>query len=607
MADVMQPFDVGLHDANVAGPLPLQISNATQQAYISELLSFNLERLHKEPELLRVDGDRIRRQMQEVAVGHYRAFITAADAVQNITHEITSVDGHLKTLIAEIPNLIIGCNDFMDDAQKILEKRQLNRTLLANHSSLLDLLEIPQLMDTCVRNGNYDEALDLEAFVTKLATMHSRLPVIQSLDADVRQTTQTLLAQILQRLRSNIPLPECLRVIGYLRRLAVFNEHEIRLQFLRCREAWLVGIIDDLDQSNPYEYLKRMADCHRVHLFDVVMQYRAIFSDDTSGHEENTDGGLLYSWAMHRISSHLNVLRDVLPQINEGPNLAIILDQCMYCGMSLGRVGLDFRGLLPPLFESSVHNLFVRNMSVTVDNFQHVLDSHRWVPLPRVTLGRASSLDHSPDDVAPPYSIMEHPPLAAFVNGVLAALNELRHCAPINLKATLALELQCALQSVSNSLLRYNATRIVKASEKTLFLTMCRAFIEVVCPYCTLCFGKCYSGGSVLIQTNIVLEGVRKLVSTYSYSKDIRNENQMGSFDLDSLRQNLPSSGSSGEAANGGIQHANANGNDNHIDNGHVGTVLEDGVVAHKSAVDEAAEEQISDSNCPTDVQVLEP
>lgn len=100
-------------------------------------------------------------------------------------------------------------------------------------------------------------------------------------------------------------------------------------QFLRCREAWLVGIIDDLDQSNSYEYLKRMADCHRVHLFDVVMQYRAIFSDDTSGHEENTDGGLLYSWAMHRISSHLHVLREVLPQITEGPNLAIILDQCM--------------------------------------------------------------------------------------------------------------------------------------------------------------------------------------------------------------------------------------------------------------------------------------
>lgn len=101
------------------------------------------------------------------------------------------------------------------------------------------------------------------------------------------------------------------------------------LQFLKCREVWLKGIIDDLDQSNPYEYLKRMADCHRVHLFDVVMQYRAIFYDDTSGHEENTDGGLLYSWAVHRISTHLHVLQSVLPRITEGPNLAIILEQCM--------------------------------------------------------------------------------------------------------------------------------------------------------------------------------------------------------------------------------------------------------------------------------------
>lgn len=87
------------------GPLPLQMSNPSQQAYISELLSFNLERLHKEPELLRVDGERIRRQMQEVAVGHYRAFIAAADAVQNITHEITAVDEHLKTLVS--PNVIL--------------------------------------------------------------------------------------------------------------------------------------------------------------------------------------------------------------------------------------------------------------------------------------------------------------------------------------------------------------------------------------------------------------------------------------------------------------------------------------------------------------------
>ncbi|KAI3814812.1 hypothetical protein L1987_14457 [Smallanthus sonchifolius] len=236
-------------------------------------LSFTLDRLHKEPELLRVDTGRIRRQMQEVAVINYRSFISAADALVSIGDEVSSIDKHLESLIAEVPKLTSGCSEFIHFAEQILEKRKMNQILLANHSTLLDLLDIPQLMDTCVRNGNYDEALELEAFVSKLSTMHPKLPVIQALAAEVRQTTQSLLSQLLQKLRSNIQLPECLRIIGYLRRIGVYSEYEMRLQFLRCRESWLSGILDDLDQRNAYEYLKGMVNCHRMHLFDVVNQY----------------------------------------------------------------------------------------------------------------------------------------------------------------------------------------------------------------------------------------------------------------------------------------------------------------------------------------------
>lgn len=52
--------------------------------------------------------------------------------------------------VMEIPNLTSGCTEFIESAQQILEERKFNQTLLANHSSLLDLLEIPQLMDTYV-------------------------------------------------------------------------------------------------------------------------------------------------------------------------------------------------------------------------------------------------------------------------------------------------------------------------------------------------------------------------------------------------------------------------------------------------------------------------
>ncbi|KAF8388786.1 hypothetical protein HHK36_025466 [Tetracentron sinense] len=531
----------------VAGLLPL--ASVSQQPYVSELLSFTLDRLHKEPELLRVDAERIQRQMQEVAVGNYRAFIAAADALLSIREQVSSVDKHLESLITEIPKLTSACTEFIDSAQQILEKKKLNRTLLANHSTLLDLLEIPQLMDTCVRNGNYDEALDLEAFVCKLSTMHPKLPVIQGLAAEVRQTTQSLLSQLLQKLRSNIQLPECLRIIGYLRRIGVFSESEMRLQFLRCREAWLAGILDDLDQRNVYDYVKGMVNCHRMHLFDVVNQYRAIFADDTSGSEENYDGGLLFSWAMHQITSHLKILKVMLPKITEGGSLSNILDQCMYCAMGLGWVGLDFRGLLPSLFEDAALNLFSKNMSTAVENFQLVLDSHRWVPLPAVGFPANGANEEIQEDVNPPSYLMEHPPLAVFINGVSAAMNELRPCAPVSLKHVLAQEVVKGLQAVSNSLMRYNATRMLRTNESVLFLSLCRAFIEVAYPHCAMCFGRCYPGGAALIKdAKNLFDGITRLLTvapTRELPKQI--DNTAGSH----IKEN----GGDTQLADNGVQH----------------------------------------------------
>ncbi|OAY78611.1 Conserved oligomeric Golgi complex subunit 8 [Ananas comosus] len=495
-----------------SGLLPL--AGASNQPYVSELLSFSIERLHKEPELLRVDAERIRRQMQEVAVENYGAFIAASESLSFIRNQLEDFDKHLESLIEEIPNLTSGCSEFLESAQQILEERKLNQTLLANHTTLLDLLEIPQLMDTCIRNGNYDEALDLEAFVSKLSKLHSELPVIQALAADVRKTTQSMLSHLLQKLRSNIQLPECLRIVAHLRRIGVFNESELRLQFLRCREAWLSGILDDLDQRNVYDYLKGMVNCHRMHLFDVVNQYRAIFNNDKSGSEENYDGGLLFSWAMHQISNHLSTLEAMLPKITEGGSLSNILDQCMYCAMGLGLVGLDFRGLLPPLFENAVFNLFSKNMSTAVENFQVILDSHRWVPMPSVGFATNGVIDESQDDVSPPSVLMEHPPLAVFVNGFSVAMNELRPCAPVSLKHILAQEVVKGLQAVSDSLVQYNAMRMLRGNESTLFLSLCQAFIEVAFPYCATCFGRCYpNGATLIIESRSLFDGVGRLIT----------------------------------------------------------------------------------------------
>ncbi|KAK2989903.1 hypothetical protein RJ640_019486 [Escallonia rubra] len=415
----------------------------------------------QEPELLRIDAERIQRQMQEVAVDNYCAFISVADALLVIHKEVSSVDIHLEYVIGEIPKLTSSCTDFIESAEQILDKRKMNQMLLANHSTLLDLLEVPQLMDTyvfdkvkhkkvlpffrCVRNGNYDEALDLEAFVCKLSTMHLKYIFVPSLSfaahitrhsstscrsladnsvpsfiasskthiehsgcldrrdwrkggdegmiefeeveigsvdwaggedvrgwvglgeissaavgstkGDCMEDVNSCVVETHEKLLHVAPLLSTLVSLLLCLTYALSDQYSFSVQFLRCREAWLTGILDDLDQRNAYEYLKGIVNCHKMHLFDVVNQYRAIFADDTSGNEENYDGGLLFSWATHQITSHLKILKVIFPKLTEGGSLSNILDQCMHCAMGLGWVGLDFRGLLLPLFEEYTYNL----------------------------------------------------------------------------------------------------------------------------------------------------------------------------------------------------------------------------------------------------------
>ena len=51
----------------------------------------------------------------------------------------------------------------------------MNNLTKNRYTELLELLEIPQLMDTTVRNGYYDEALELIEFVRKLEKVKKSL------------------------------------------------------------------------------------------------------------------------------------------------------------------------------------------------------------------------------------------------------------------------------------------------------------------------------------------------------------------------------------------------------------------------------------------------
>ncbi|CAD7702644.1 unnamed protein product [Ostreobium quekettii] len=483
--------------------------------YFSELLSYSLERLNKEPELLQEDRERVKRQVTESAVEHYAAFIEATRSLGTIHDELTTFEGTLEALGASLPKFSGACEGFRVSVRDVMGRRAENQQLLGQQHAVLGLLEVPQLMDACVRNGNYDEALDFQAFMNRLGALHGNMAVVKDLVEEVQGVTNLMLRQLVQKLKSSIQLPECLSVIGYLRRLGLFTERELRLCFLGCREEWIGGLVADLDDGNPYEYLKRVTDVHRLHLFDVVMQYWAVFSTEgADGSKGVGECGLLSSWALHRVVLLLESLKTFLPQVSEGSNVASLLEHCMYCGMSLGRVGLDFRGLLASVFEPCMLDIFSSRLVAAVDSFGSLLESHKWVAMPAMTSGQdqnqgGSDTGEGGKDGRPPHALLEHLPIATFVNGMLAALNELRHCAPVALMQPVAKLMQDSLESVALRLAHYKVTHGLNASQGAVFHSACESLADVAAPYLADCLNRVYDGAGKMMDITSAVEPLK--------------------------------------------------------------------------------------------------
>lgn len=145
----------------------------------------------------------------------------------------------------------------------VAERHKMRRRTLLQHSTLLEILEIPSLMDACVRCHLYNEALSLASFCNEVERSHHQSDsskIIENVVREVRRREVDLRRHLILRLRSELSLPQCLEIVTALRRLngieiereqnrqvsrdAVEKNHavtELRLQvdFFEARDAWL--------------------------------------------------------------------------------------------------------------------------------------------------------------------------------------------------------------------------------------------------------------------------------------------------------------------------------------------------------------------------------
>jgi hypothetical protein len=167
----------------------------------------------------------------------------------------------------------------------------------------------------------------------------------------------------------------------------------------------------------------------------------------------------------------------------------------MYCGMSLSRVGCDFRGLLVPAFEVRAAEIFLEGVAEALSSFGQMMHAHQWAAAPAlVAPPKAAKADtQGAGGELPPLELLGHPPLAVLTNGLLAALNEIRHCAALSLRPRVAGGLEAVLRDAAGTLAGLG--EVLEGPEREGHAEFCRAFREVALPYLADCLGKIYADG----------------------------------------------------------------------------------------------------------------
>jgi len=384
-------------------------------------------------------------------------------------------------------------------------------------------------MNTFIKNQYYDDALDLLSYMKRISKKHfiAEIPIIKSIIEEVKESSKLLLDQLLSQLRSTVQLPVCLRVVGYLRRLESFTEVELRIKFIQLRNTWFESKLEmlpnDLIKTNSYEYITQIIEIYRVHLFDIVTQYRAIFSDDTSFQNFGRDAlstddlpqesSIFSCWLSYRISCFLDDLEVSLQSVDA--RFDFILGQCMYFGQSFSRVGCDFRCLLIPIFQDAIENFYSKAIEQVDSEFQ----SNMMTYAPPSTkafskdLVAETPLASNTPSVSPPIELLEYYPLSVYLNGLLTIFNLIRVCCPTSVALWLPIKLDKSSENSSSVIATYyNIEEPAFSSENSkAFQLYCRAFLNKVFPHINTCCSVLLSKSHMLnsLECPLVLTGTK--------------------------------------------------------------------------------------------------
>ncbi|XP_034192457.1 conserved oligomeric Golgi complex subunit 8 [Osmia lignaria lignaria] len=489
--------------------------------YLSKLGGYDVDQLNKEPDHLEDEKTLVLQTTQELAFSNYKTFIQTAESSREIFKQFNETENRLNGLVQKIPKFVERCQSFCDTSKDINTHRRINSLTLTRNAELLEVLEMPQLMESCLRSNQYNEALELSQYARQLGTKHGDIPIISSIVAEIENSWSGMVGQVVRSLREDLPLPRCLQLVGLLRSMDAFTESELRIKFLQARDSWLQNLLTAIPKDDPNLHVTKTIELSRIHLFNTITQYRAMFNDDEliiPGRDPTVNEcAIFYHWLEEKISQFLITLEQDLPGVT---SIDSILGQCTYFGLSFGRVGADFTGRMSDIFVRVIGEKFECNVHKTTKKFEKDMESFTLINKSQKTNVKMTTAIKSEN---PPEQLVEFYPLAEYCNGLILAFNEIRLCPPVALSVFCTNILQESLHTVTKSILLFykQEQQAFTASERENMLRFTESLSDQLIPYVQYCIHAIFPPSQIAVHLGITENLLQKEGITYLNSKSI--------------------------------------------------------------------------------------
>ncbi|CAG4965116.1 unnamed protein product [Parnassius apollo] len=484
--------------------------------YIKKLGSQNWEIICSEPERLSDEMKHLTEQTQELAFTNCKTFVETAEISRAIMKDLGKSKDSLASFLNMMPEFVQECEKFSLNVGNIVEDKKRYSNIRHQSDKLLELLELPSLMREALNAEDYESALDIFTFVRNLSKRYSEIPIVQNTSSEIMTLWFETLYHLYNQLHYDLPLPQCLQILGYLRRAnTVFKSTEedqsklllagnkitnstiitdgLHLHFLKARNAWFEKALEDAKTNESSEkLLRKIVELHRIHLFNVLTQHKSIFLSDAQESKVRDDElsgtSALSCWLKQKVEVLTQMLNQDLKKEDES-TFESLLNQCMYLCLSFGRVGADLRCVLTPLFRNNVLMQFHSNLEKVDNQFETHMSTYK-VPtiknLPRPVNENTIS--------GPPENLLDYYPLAEYCNGLLTTLNSLRVTAPLNIVKDVYNSYRKSLEKAVQIIITFyhREQQAFTEVERQNFISYCICFTEDLVPYITKCLSQSF-------------------------------------------------------------------------------------------------------------------